>query len=122
MFRGTTNGAEEFLQIGHVPTPLRFVRCAEYNPLLPMIAFEQSPDEPLSQSVSMQGQDQTPSREYCETNSNNDCGSEQGLRISNASLGWEFWCISRGGGGFQPLTGFGFKSKRDSSGNFRFQL
>jgi hypothetical protein len=86
-----------------------------------MMASEQSPQDPLSQSVSMQDQDQTSSREYCEAKSNNGHGSEKGLRESNVSLALEFWWISRASGGSQPSTGFGFKSKQDFSGNFLFQ-
>jgi hypothetical protein len=67
------------------PPPLCAVRRLQ-SPLLPMLAFEQGPQDPLSQSVSMQDQYQTSSREYCEAKSNNDYESEKSLRKSNVPL------------------------------------
>jgi hypothetical protein len=103
------------------PPPLCAVRRLQ-NSSIPMTAFEQSPQDSLSWPASMQDQDQTTLREYRKTKSNSDYGSEIGLRKSNVSLAREFWCISRGGGGFQPPTGLGFRSKLGFSGNPQLQL
>jgi len=85
MFKWTTNGAEEFSQIGHCSHPTALYGVPTTKPRIRLMALEESPQD-LRVFSALQDQGQTSSRECSEAKSNCDYGSEKGLRKSIVSL------------------------------------